>query len=260
VEGDLTTLGFSGWGSSLAQPFEASGYLAVNRGRLRAAHTLSEFTTRQAKFIEIVFEDLSEYRVEVRSAEEGKYIYGLIVDYARKRGYIDRVTCSIRCGKFERGTDELTLDLQLFEPEPPMPAPLDLNREADKLGLSRAAALKAMRRAAAENATARGTAKAQPKPAASPFGNVPPGLQRRRTYTKRNWSDADLSNARMISEANQIVGAYKNRKAKGQQFSDAEVEVYQKANSLLAAVERRRKAARTARSPSRRTAQHAIMG
>lgn len=76
------------------------------------------------------------------------------------------------------------------------------------------------------------------------FGDVPTSLQRRRPYTRRNWSEADLANKKIISEANQIVGSYNYRKGQGEPITEAESEAYRSAKSLLSAVERRQKAAK----------------
>jgi hypothetical protein len=82
----------------------------------------------------------------------------------------------------------------------------------------------------------------------SRFGDIPASLKRQRSYRKRNWSDADISNSQLIAEANQLVGAYNYRRGKGEQFSEADIETYRSAKSLLSAAERRRRASKLARA------------
>lgn len=225
-----------------ARVFEAFDYLAKDRGPLKGVVVDHYATPNEVVFM---FRENREYRVVPIEPNDCKEIYGLLLDYVKKFGYREHdIFCELTLGGFRKTTDDLKCDLGLFEPEPPMPAPLDLNREADKLGVSRAAALKAIRRAAAEEATADAAKpRSQPKaeqsavPDARELFGEPPPATRPAKYSKSNfppeWFDSPDIVRAARARAREYVSLDKSR------LETAEIDRYRAATRFVRAYERR---------------------
>ena len=139
---------------------------ARNWGPLRFANTEPDPASPGRMVLLVIFPRGVEYNTPIYNEENAAAAYADIVEYQIRHGYNHveffdqgRVKLEIIYAGFHRRTSDLKRDLGIFETDlpPPMPAPIDLNHEVEKLGLSRAAALKALQREAAQQAAQRRT-------------------------------------------------------------------------------------------------------
>lgn len=139
---------------------------ARNWGPLRFANTEPDPASPGRMVLLVIFPRGVEYNTPIYNEENAAAAYADIVEYQIRHGYNHveffeqgRIELDIIYGGFHRRTSDLKRDLGIFEPDlpPPMPEPIDLNHEVEKLGLSRAAALKALQREAAQQAAQRRT-------------------------------------------------------------------------------------------------------
>jgi hypothetical protein len=149
----------------------------------------------------------------IYSKEAAADAYEHIIEYLKKYGYNrakyfeqGRIIVDIEFGGFRRNADDLKHDLRISEPDlPTMPARIDLNREAENLGLSRTDALRALQREAAQHAVRRASA------AEAVFGSIPSYFQTR-GYLKKDVVPPEFNDPDVVAAAKEIDHA--NRRTK----------------------------------------------
>jgi hypothetical protein len=144
-------------------PSLADFLAARDWGLMRSAVMEEDFAAHERKILRLIFAKGEEYAVFIYSNKDAAAAYDHIVEYLKRLGYSDaaffeqgRIYLDVGYGGFHRNTEDLKRDLGIFERDlPPMPAPIDLNHEAENLGLSRTDALKLLQREAAQQAAQR---------------------------------------------------------------------------------------------------------